>query len=154
MLNVRQHATNNHIMIKKTLQMLAITLVVAAVAGTPAITRAEDKPAAAPEAKAQQEKKKEGEPFKGKITAVDKTAKTITVESKKGSGVVVTVTEATKISKDTGAATFDDLVVGEQVRGHARKSGDKLEALVVRLGVKAEGEKPKGEKKAKKEAAQ
>jgi hypothetical protein len=90
-------------------------------------------------------------PFRGKIAAVDKAAKTITVGAR-----TFQIGAETKITKDGKPATLDDAVVGEAVRGSARQAADgKLNAVSVAFGQKpAEGEgtaPASGEKPAKKE---
>lgn len=78
-------------------------------------------------------------PFRGKVDAVDKKAKTITVGSR-----VMNVTAETKFNKDGKTVTLADLVVGEPIRGSFRQSADgKLTAITINLGQKpAESEKP------------
>jgi hypothetical protein len=80
-------------------------------------------------------------PFRGKISAVDQTAKTFTVAGKQRSRVLK-VTDNTTITKADAAATMADIVAGEQVRGTCLKQEDgTLEAKTVKLGPPAEGEK-------------
>ena len=92
--------------------------------------------------------KKEGRvPFHGKLGAVDKTAKTITVGER-----TFQITSESKLSKGGKPATLDDAVVGEEVGGNYQKSDDgKLNAKTVRFGAKPEGESKKaaGAKKEK-----
>jgi hypothetical protein len=91
-------------------------------------------------------------PFRGKISAVDQTAKTFTVGGKQGSRVFK-ITDNTTITKGGAAATMADIVADEQVRGTYLKQDDgTLEAKTVKLGPPAPGEK-KG-KKGKKGAAE
>jgi hypothetical protein len=91
-------------------------------------------------------------PLRGKISAVDQTAKTFTVGGKQGSRVFK-VTDNTTITKGGAAATMADIVADEQIRGTYVKQADgTLEAKTVKIGPKAAGEK-KG-KKAKKGAAE
>jgi len=82
-------------------------------------------------------------PFHGKVDAVDKAAKTVTVGTR-----VFHVTDATRIQKDGKAATLGDVVVGEAIRGSLRQTEDgKLNAVSLSLGPKAlEPEKAGGEK--------
>jgi carbohydrate-binding DOMON domain-containing protein len=80
-------------------------------------------------------------PFRGKISAVDQSAKTFTVGGKEGSRVFK-VTETTTITKTGTAATMTDIVENEQARGTYLKQADgTLEAKTVKLGPKTEGEK-------------
>ena len=90
-------------------------------------------------------------PFRGKISAVDQSAKTFTVGGKKGS-LVLKVTETTTINKGGNAATTTDIVENELARGSYLKQADgTLEAKTVKLGPPTEAEKKA--KKGKKGAA-
>jgi len=90
-------------------------------------------------------------PFRGKVSAVDQSAKTFTVGGKEGSRVFK-VTETTTITKAGAAATMTDIVENEQARGTYLKQADgTLEAKTVKLGAKTEGEKKA--RKSKKGAA-
>jgi hypothetical protein len=90
-------------------------------------------------------------PFRGKVTAVDQSAKTFTVGGKQGSRTFK-VTENTTMTKAGAAATMTDIVQNEQVRGTCLKQADgTFEAKAVKIGPKTEGEKKAG--KAKKRAA-
>lgn len=83
-------------------------------------------------------------PFNGKIKAVDKTAKTITLEGEKAQ--VFQIISETKITKDKKPATLDDLAVGDRVGGRAREEAEgKWAALVINAGIPAA--KPKEEEK-------
>lgn len=80
-------------------------LVAAALVTTPSVTFAQDStnaPAMAP--------KKHGGGIHGKVSAVDAAAMTITVGE-----TTITVTSATKISKDAKPATLSDIAVGDTV---------------------------------------
>lgn len=80
--------------------------------------------------------KRDTAPFRGKIVAVDKTAKTIKVGER-----TFQVTSSTKIMKAGKPATLDDATVGEEVGGHFKKTDDgKLELLSLRIGPKSETE--------------
>ncbi len=71
-------------------------------------------------------------PFHGKIKAVDKTAKTITIGE-----TTIQITSETKLNKAGKPATLDDATVGEMVAGAYKKSEDgKLNATTVRIGSK------------------
>jgi len=118
-------------------------LLAAVIAGAPVSGRAEDKPAAGKKEQAAGEKKKRAMPFNGKISAVDKTAKTIKVGER-----TFQITSETKISKAGKPATFDDAVVGEKVGGAYRNTEDgKMAVTTVRFGPKAEGEAAPRKKK-------
>jgi hypothetical protein len=98
-------------------------------------------------------KKKSSLPFNGKISAVDKVAKTITVGSR-----VFQITSETKIFKaDRTPAVFDDAVVADHISGSYTKADDgKLNARSVYLGekpdakadsaTKSDGKKPETKK--------
>lgn len=71
-------------------------------------------------------------PFRGKISAVDTKAMTLTVGNR-----TFEITSETKILKDGQPATLSEGAVGEQVRGTYKKTEDgKLEALSVQFGAK------------------
>jgi hypothetical protein len=90
-------------------------------------------------------------PFRGKISAVDQSAKTFTVGGKKGS-LVLKITGSTTITKAGAPATMTDIVENEQARGSYLKQADgTLEAKTVKIGPKAGGGKKAG--KGKKGAA-
>jgi len=84
-------------------------------------------------------------PFRGKVDAVDKAAKTVKVGTR-----VFLVNADTKIQKDNKAGTLDDIAVGEPIRGAYRQAEDgKMTAISLSLGAKAAetgatGEKPSG----------
>ncbi|MBI3878059.1 MAG: hypothetical protein HY300_19215 [Verrucomicrobia bacterium] len=93
-------------------------------------------------------KKKGGQGFTGKVTAVDATAKTVTLSGK--TARVLQVSSQTRIEKDGKPATFDDIKVGEEVTGSYKKVEDKLEASLIRIGgpaPKKKGDDKKEEKK-------
>lgn len=106
----------------------------------PAITRAQDATTpAAPDASAPAQKKSHGLAIRGKVSAVDATAMTVTVTSKAGDNTY-TVTSDTKIAKDGQPATFADITVGTAIHGAYKKDGDKMTATMIGIG--------KGKKKA------
>ena len=91
-------------------------------------------------------------PFRGKVSAVDQSAKTFTLGGKKGSRVFK-VTETTTITKAGAAATLTDVVENEHVRGTCLKHDDgTFEAKTVMIGPPGAGEKKA--KKSKKGAAE
>ncbi|MDP9292262.1 MAG: hypothetical protein M3O82_07860 [Verrucomicrobiota bacterium] len=101
------------------------------------------KAAPSPTAAAEKAEKKDAKSrFQGKIASTDATAKTVTLEGK--TSRVLYVTSETKLKKTDGAAaTWDDLKMGEQVRGSYVKGDDgKMTASTLKVG-------PKAEKKAK-----
>ena len=89
-----------------------------------------------------------GVQFRGKLSAVDKTAKTITVAAAAGDRTFQ-ITSETKIFKAGKPAVLEDGVVGEEVSGSYRKAEDgKLNAIMVRFGGKeAKDETKKDEAK-------
>ena len=130
-------------MTKSIVKVAFVGLLAAVIAGAPVRVQAEDKPAAEKKEPSKSEKRKGLAPFTGKLTAVDKTAKTIKVGER-----TFQINSETKIIKAGKPATLDDAVVGEAVGGTFRKTDDgKMAANTVRLGPK-----PGGEAKKKKEA--
>ena len=110
--------------------------------GKAAGAAATEKPAAEGAAKAV--------PYRGKVAAVDTTAKTFTIKSK-ASERVFNITDSTKVTKDEGAADIAAITAGEEVRGQAVKNGDKWDAVSVMIGAKAAGDKNAAKAKAKSE---
>jgi hypothetical protein len=105
---------------------------------------------AAGSAAATAEKPAKAGPFHGKLAAIDKAAKTITVGKR-----TFHVTSDTKIKKSGKPALLDDAVVGETVSGYVKPGTDgKLMATSLNLGPKttpepAEPPKPAKEKQPK-----
>ncbi len=142
---------------KSSYKISLICLVVAGLAGVPTQIRAQDTnmPSKhAVEKKATKETKETTEklarkpgvtPFHGKLKAVDKNAKTITVGK-----TTVQITSDTKILKDGKPATLTDAVVGEQVGGAYKKADDgKLNATKIHFGAKPEAATEGEDKKVK-----
>ena len=95
---------------------------------------------AAPEKEGGQpsEKIEKGQPFSGKIEAVDTTAKTFTVGTS-----MIYVTDTSKLTKDGKAIKLTDLKVGEQVHGTSRVTFDgKTEAITLKVGAEKEKDYP------------
>ena len=120
--------------------LLAVALV-----GVAFQTRAEDKTNAPSVTPAPKHDKI---PYSGTLSAVDKTAMTITVK-KKESEKTYTITSTTKFVKAEKPATLDDAKVGDEVRGQYKKTAaGKLDALSVYIGPKpekpAKSKKPEG----------
>ena len=111
----------------KKLLGLGLTCAIAALACL-VTAHAADKPATG------EKPRKEGRPipFNGKLTAVDNSAKTITVGER-----VFHVTAETKVMKEDKPATLEDGKVGEQVRGSYKSAEGKLEAVSIFFGPKA-----------------
>ena len=75
-------------------------------------------------------------PFYGTIGKVDKANKTFTIEGKKSTRTF-TATESTKLDKGGVAATWNDILPGEYVRGSAMKTGESsYTAMSIKLGPK------------------
>ena len=86
----------------------------------------------------QTEKPAKAGPFHGKLAAVDKVAKTITVGKR-----TFEITSETKIKKAGKPATLEDGTVGEMVSGYIKPSADgKLIATTVNFGPKNVSETP------------
>ena len=126
-------------MIKSVLKIAALSLLAAALAGTPAqlLAQSTNVPAAEKKAavakKEPATKKKGPHPFRGKLAAVDKVAKTIKVGES-----IYQITSATKITKADKPATLEDGVVGDPVSGYVKPTNDgKMAATTVHFGAKA-----------------
>lgn len=132
------------------LRIAALGLLSAAIAFAPVSLQAQDSQKAESGKKEEAGKKKRDVlPFNGKVGAIDKTAKTITVGERK-----FQVTSETKMMKAGKPATLNDAAVGEEIAGSYRKMEDgKLNLMSVRFGPRPEGE-PKGEKKKKQQNAE
>jgi hypothetical protein len=77
-------------------------------------------------------------PYRGKITALDKTAKTISLAGKEKDRVFQVIAE-TRILKDGKPVLWEEVQVGEQVRGQARLVDQgNPELLSLYLGPKGE----------------
>ena len=75
--------------------------------------------------------------FRGKITAVDQNAKTVTVGPmvKEWESLPLKVTDSTKIMKAGAPGTMSDIVQNEQARGtYLQRADGTLEAKTVRIG--------------------
>jgi len=127
-------------MMKSVLRIGVLGLLAAAIAGTPAqlLAQSTNNPTAAKKTSAAKKeaatKTKAAHPFRGKLAAVDKIAKTIKVGES-----VYQITSETKISKDGKPATLEDGVVGEPVTGYVKPAeGGKMAATTVRFGAKVD----------------
>ena|SRR3989442_8135612 len=109
---------------------------------TEAAEGAKDKPVEAPKS----ERKLKQMPFRGKISAVDKTTKTVTLEGKEKSRIFQ-ITSASKITKDGKPAVMDEVIVGQTVGGLAKETAaGKWEVVTLTIGAKA-GKAKDAEKK-------
>lgn len=124
-------------MMKSIGKLTLATILAAVVVGVPLHVSAQDKtPPPAPNTSAAATKPK-AIPFRGKLAAVDKVNKTITLDEK--TKRTFEVTSSTKITKAGKPATLDDGVVGDDVGGQYVKNADgKLEAKSIRFGPKPE----------------
>ena len=128
--------------------MAGTGLLIAAIAGLPlqAAAQSTNKSGAArkpaKEQQASTTKKKAPHPFRGKLAAVDKTAKTIRVGKS-----IYQLTSETRITKGGKPATLDDAVVGEETAGYVKPNeAGEMAASSVRFGPKPDGisgQKPK-----------
>ena len=121
-------------MIKSVGKITLASLLAAVVLGMPVSSKAQDKPKAdAPAAEA----KAKATTFKGKLSAVDKTAMTLTVEEKKGN-LVIHANSSTKFFKNESDAnkpsTLEGGTVGDTVTGSYTKDGDTMTAKNVYWG--------------------
>ncbi len=110
------------------------------IAPDPAAQAAQANPAATA-APAKKEKPKAppapGTPFSGTISAVDKTAMTLTVEGKSKSHTLH-VTSKSRFTKDGKPAMFSDAVIGEESAGYYKKvKGGDLQLVSARFGAKS-----------------
>jgi hypothetical protein len=127
---------------------IALTLA-CSLASSGTIGLAADKSADTPKA----EKKAKHMPFKGKVSAVDKTAMTITLEGKEKARTF-SITSQTRIQKDGNPAVVDDIKVGEAVGGQAAEGdGGKWEITTLNLGKKVPEAKPTTKKSSKQPTA-
>lgn len=138
---------------------LCLAVILTAALAAPFATSAQDKekekPAAAGDAKEKaKDKAPRPYPFNGKLDAVDKDKKTLTIMGKEKSRMFY-VDGQTKITKHEKPATLDEAIVGEIVAGQVRRADDGREVLVsLRIGPKpASADKPEKEKPAKEKAA-
>jgi len=129
---------------KNIAKITVLSLFAATLVAMPALSRAQDTNASASSSQTTPAPKKhDTPPFHGKLSAVDVSAKTLTVGK-----LTLQVTSNTKITKDGQPATLSDGVVGQHVSGSYQKTADgKLNAVSVHFG-------PKGGERAKREASE
>lgn len=137
----------NLIYMKKITLISAFAL--AALVCTPFGVQAQDKPAAKTTEKSSKTQKYT--PYAGTVDSVDKTAKTVTIKTKKGDSQVLAVTDTTKIENTVTKkdATLDDVAAGAYITGSYAKNGETLEAHSIHLGKDAPAEKSSKKSKAK-----
>ncbi len=114
-------------------KLFVLGLVAAAAVATSTLCRAQDKPSPKP-ATAEPIKKPIPGPFHGKLAALDRSAKTITVGKR-----TFQITADTKITRAGKPATLDAGVVGEEVSGYIKPTeSGKLLATTVHFGPKTD----------------
>jgi len=128
---------------KAHIKLLAVALLGLAVVGMPALSCAQDAPAAAKkEKKEKPANSNRAIPFRGKVTAIDKEAGTVTVGNR-----TFKTTPETKYLQ----GSLDTAKVGDEVGGSYRKADDGTLTLnSIRFGPKAD--KPNKARKEKKPA--
>lgn len=140
------------------LKIAGLSLLAAVIALAPGQSFAQEKQPEKAKSAASEKAAPKGEralPFRGKVGAINKTAKTVTVGER-----VFHITADTRIIKGGKPAKLEDGVIGDEIGGSYRKAQDgKLVAAMVRFGPVPEGAtkaKKKGEGAAedKKKAAQ
>ena len=117
------------------------SIVAAALLAMPVLSQAADpvKPKEAPAVTVKAAPaKKQALPFRGKVSAVDAAAMTVTVGQ-----MVLNVSSETKITKDGKPATVSELAVGDQATGSYKKDdAGKMSATIIRVGAKGEKAAP------------
>jgi hypothetical protein len=115
--------------------LLAASLVI-----TPFVASAQD--SATPPAAGAEARQPRPYPFNGKINAVDKEKKTITLLGKEKNRTLH-VDDKTRIVKNEKPASLADAAVGDEIAGQLRKMDDGREILVsLRIGPKPAREQP------------
>ena len=120
-------------------KFLLATATVCTLAFLPATLHAQSTNKVASEKKATKDQKdasehKSAHPFHGKLAAIDKSAKTITVGKS-----VYQITSETKIKKSEKPAVLEDGVIGEPVSGYAKPGENgKMVASTLHFGARAE----------------
>jgi len=113
---------------KSLLRISLLALLAIAVAGTPVALRAQSTATNA----TTQKRLKRVTPFRGKLKAIDNTAKTISIGNE-----TIYITSETRITKAGKPATLEDGAVGDDVAGACRKDAEgKINALTLRFGPK------------------
>lgn len=114
-------------------QIALFALVAAALIAAPSVVLAQGDSTNTPSATPPGAKKHGAVPFKGKVSAVDTAAMTVTLATQ-----TLTITSDTKIMKDGKPATLADITVGEKITGQYKKGeAGKLDATVIHIGGKA-----------------
>ncbi|MCW5555029.1 MAG: hypothetical protein KIS67_23055 [Verrucomicrobiae bacterium] len=140
------------------LKIAGLSLLAAAIALAPGQGFAQEKQPEKAKSAASEKAAPKGErplPFRGKVGAINKTAKTVTVGER-----VFHITADTRIIKGGKPAKLEDGVIGDEIGGSYRKAEDgKLVAAMVRFGPAPEGatkakKKGEGAAEGKKKAVQ
>jgi hypothetical protein len=123
---------------KSILNFVFVGLLAGAILGAPQVVQAQSTNKAPAKSAGEETKKKAvGHPFHGKLAALDKLSKTISVGKS-----TYQITSETKIKKAGKPATLADGVVGEEVSGYVKPTEDgKLVATTVNFG-KADTKNP------------
>jgi hypothetical protein len=131
--------------------MSTITRIITAVALSSVLFAAAPTASLAAEKKEKAEKKEgkaKAAPYAGELSAVDKSAKTVTIKTKNTSRVYQ-INAETRITKAGKPATLDDATVGEPAAAYGTEVAGKYVAQSLRLGAKVD-DAPKSEAKPKK----
>ncbi len=131
-------------MIRSILRKAGLGLLIAAVAGLPLPTGAQNAAKSGPannsavQPKDPPAKQKLPHPFHGRLAAVDKTAKTIRIGKS-----TYRLTAETRITKGGKPATLEDAVVGEETAGYVKPNENgEMTASSVRFGPKPNATSP------------
>jgi len=117
---------------KRSIVIVVLTAIMAFAATSKAAEDAKDKSASEPK----HEGKQKQMPFRGKVSAVDKTKKTVTLEGKE-KGRTFQITSVTKITKEGKPAVLDDVIVGQTIGGLAKENAGKWEIVTLSVGANA-----------------
>jgi hypothetical protein len=72
--------------------------------------------------------------FSGRITSVNRSDNTITINDQKSGSQVLHIGETTRMKRGTTGASWDDLKVGENVQGMMRSDGTRAHASSLEVG--------------------
>jgi hypothetical protein len=72
--------------------------------------------------------------FTGRITAVNRSENTITINDQKSGSQVLHIGETTRMKRGTTGASWDDLKVGENVQGLMRADGTRAHVSSLEIG--------------------
>ena len=122
--------------------VIVVSLVLSLLGSTSVQAQSTNKPAATKKTGQKDAAHKSAHPFHGKLAAVDKSAKTITIGKS-----VYEITSETKIQKNGKPATLEDGVVGEEASGYAKPTdGGKMYAASLTFGPKTDTKAAKKKK--------